>query len=138
MKKMPSLSLDERRVVLSCIKAPFGINVANLVYDWPDCGVSTAMPFKAAAKRWRAPIKNLFRVGILQAYLFRNPEPSVKLSRPDFRRRMTFRLTTAGRAVAAHVRQGETMEPMPTLVHHVDSGKWEIEEIPARPVRTDH
>ncbi len=132
MKKMPNLSTDERRVVLSCVKAPFGINVASLVYDWPDCGDSMPVPFEVAARRWQTPIKNLCHAGVLQAYLFRNPEPSVKLSRPDFRRRMSFRLTSAGRAAAARIRQGETMEPMPTLTHHVDSGTWEIEEIPPR------
>jgi hypothetical protein len=138
MKKMPSLTLDERRVVLSCLKAPFGINVASLVYDWPDCGASTNVPFEVAARRWRAPIQNLCRAGILQAYLFHNPEAAVKMPRPDFRRRMSFRLAPAGRALAAHVRQNETMEPMPTLNHYLDSGKWEVVEIPPRPKRARH
>ena len=138
MKKMPSLSPDECRVVLSCLKAPFVINVATLVYDWPDCGDSTSVPFEVSARRWRMPIQTLCHAGILQAYLFRNPEPSVKLSRPDFRRRMSFRLTPAGRALAAQVRQNETMEPMPTLNHYVDTGKWEVVEIPPRPTKASH
>jgi hypothetical protein len=132
MKKTPNLSIDERRIILSCLKDPFQINVASLFYDWPDCDAPKRTSFEVAAKRWYAPLRNLCRARLLQAFLFRISGRAVKLRNPDFRRRMFFRLTSGGRAVAVLTREHETMEPMPTLNHYVNTGKWEVVEIAPR------
>jgi hypothetical protein len=135
MKKNLSLSVDECRAVLSCLKAPWGINLASLFYDWPDCGASQSQSFPVAVRRWYVPLRNLCKAHVLQAYHDLNPEPSVKMPQPDFRYRMYFRLTAIGRAVSSQVRETESMEPMPTLNHFVSTGKWEVETIPPRPTR---
>jgi hypothetical protein len=48
---------------------------------------------------------------------------------------LLFRLTPTGRTVAGDIRENETMEPMPTLNHYVDTGKWEVVAIPPRTTR---